>query len=108
MPILHTNLINPNTLNLTIECPKCNGQTEMQVPAEQFVNWQRGQLIQDAFPNLTTDEREAMMTGICPKCWEAMFADEDDDDLGECTGTTSPDPANYTAAEDAHIDQSRE
>ena len=28
--------------------------------------------IQDIFPYLSADEREALMTGICPKCWENL------------------------------------
>jgi hypothetical protein len=41
-------------------------------------------LIQNALPSLTSDEREALMTGMCPSCWEKMFAgttEEDEDDM---------------------------
>jgi hypothetical protein len=35
--------------------------------------------IQRAFPYLTADEREVMLSGICPECWERMFGGGDDD-----------------------------
>lgn len=36
----------------------------------------QGILIQDAFPFLTADEREFMLTGILPEEWDAMFGEE--------------------------------
>lgn len=34
--------------------------------------------IQNAFPKLTPAQREVLMTGIHPQCWDALFADEGD------------------------------
>lgn len=34
------------------------------------------QLIQDAFPNLTPDEREFILTGITPEEWDSVFPEE--------------------------------
>ena len=42
---------------------------ELDVKVHQFVAWERGELIQDAFPNLTPDEREFIKTGITPDEW---------------------------------------
>lgn len=33
----------------------------------------RGKLVQDAFPNMSADDREFLMTGITPAEWAAMF-----------------------------------
>lgn len=38
--------------------------------------WNRGELIQNALPYLTIDEREFLMTGITPEEWEETFKDE--------------------------------
>lgn len=37
-----------------------------------------GELIQNAFPYLSADEREVCMTGIDSIAWEEMFAGEDE------------------------------
>ena len=37
-------------------------------------------LIQDAFPELSKEDRERLITGICPKCWKELFGDEDEED----------------------------
>jgi hypothetical protein len=34
-------------------------------------------LIQDAFPDLTADQREFIMTGITPEEWDQMFSNPD-------------------------------
>lgn len=36
-------------------------------------DWNNGMLIQDAFPNLSADEREFIMTGMMPGEWDELF-----------------------------------
>ena len=43
---------------------------------ESFHSWNAGALIQNAFPELSADEREFVKTGITPKEWDAMFGEE--------------------------------
>jgi hypothetical protein len=51
----------------------CGGKAEtVMVPAEGLKKWQNGELIQRAFPTMTPDQREVMLTGIHPKCWDKM------------------------------------
>ena len=38
----------------------------------------QGAHIQDAFPNLTADQREFLMTGATPEEWDAIFGDNDE------------------------------
>lgn len=38
--------------------------------------WLNGEMIQNAFPYLTADEREVCMTGIDSIAWDAMFPPE--------------------------------
>jgi hypothetical protein len=35
--------------------------------------WKAGSYIQDVFPMLSADDREQMMTGIHPDCWDEIF-----------------------------------
>lgn len=55
-----------------------SGKTnEMDLPItyEQVQLWQGGELIQNAMPNLTPDQREFLMTGITPAEWEETFSE---------------------------------
>jgi hypothetical protein len=47
---------------------------ELDITSEQYLSWKYGNtLIQDAFPNLTPDEREFIKTGITPDSWDKIF-----------------------------------
>ena len=49
---------------------------ELPVTMEQLAAYARGGiLIQDAFPNLTPDQREFIMTGITADEWDAHFGE---------------------------------
>ena len=39
-------------------------------PYQDADNWTRGQLIQNAFPYLDSDQREMLLTGITPEMWD--------------------------------------
>jgi hypothetical protein len=41
--------------------------------------WEGGKLIQEAFPDLSADEREFLMTGSTPAEWQEIFGSDDDD-----------------------------
>jgi len=45
----------------------------MEVDQDDLNRWMQGELIQNAMPYLTPDEREFLMTGILPEEWEQMF-----------------------------------
>lgn len=61
-------------------CPICHCDTYIMVDAEEYARWQAGELIQVAMPGLDADEREMLISGICPVCWDDMFGDEDEDE----------------------------
>jgi hypothetical protein len=44
---------------------------EPQVFEESFSKWEKGELIQNAFPMLNADEREFLMTGMTASEWRA-------------------------------------
>jgi hypothetical protein len=74
----------------TIETPHCfwcgeDGTLEVPdqdaVLAQRYAHGYRGLgHIQDAFPNMSPEDREQIKTGIHSKCWEAIMSDEDDDE----------------------------
>jgi hypothetical protein len=46
----------------------------MTFTRQQYDDWKAGQLIQDAMPQLSAEEREFLMTGITPAEWNEAFA----------------------------------
>lgn len=58
------------TLNVERDCPFCNKKQYIKdISYDNFVDWQGGVLVQDAFPELTAQEREILISGICPDCF---------------------------------------
>lgn len=66
----------PDKTIFTRPCPMCGKLNSIEVDTREIEDgmseYGRGARIQDAFPNLTLDEREFFMTGICNDCWENM------------------------------------
>lgn len=49
---------------------------ELDITDEQLYKYHNGALIQDAFPNLTAEEREFFKTGITAEDWAGLFGPE--------------------------------
>lgn len=71
--------INYKEVSIVTECPFCGHANFVEVNEDDYLDWQDGKLAQDAFPYLSADEREMLISGICPTCWDGMFGGEDDD-----------------------------
>ena len=61
-------------------CPICGKFHEVMVSEADYYNWQDGELAQNAFPYLSAEEREILISGICPTCWDKMFPVQEEDD----------------------------
>ena len=61
-------------------CPICHDIAEIAVNDADYWDWKDGMLVQNAFPYLTAAERESLISGICPTCWNEMFSSEISDD----------------------------
>ena len=61
MLITKTSMLSGNTSSMDID-----------VSQDQIDLWQGGSLIQNVMPNLSTDEREFIMTGVTPEEWDSM------------------------------------
>ena len=61
--------------------PDCSNITTAKIEGAHLFRYNQGALVHEAFPELNADEREALFqSGICPKCWDKLFADEDEED----------------------------
>jgi hypothetical protein len=60
---------------------KFHSMTFENISEEEFQKcfklWMNDTLMQDAFPMLSEDEREFIMTGITPEEWNQMCPDDD-------------------------------
>jgi hypothetical protein len=60
-------------LTITIQCPFCGEYHEVDVNETAYDNWQSGELIQNAMPDLTPTEREQLISHLCPACQVKIF-----------------------------------
>lgn len=73
--------------NLTVgnRCPLCGKVHNVTVDKAGFERWILGVSVKSAFPYLSADEREILLSGICPECWGSMCAfDEEEEDADAC------------------------
>ena len=43
--------------------------------------WLNGELIQNCFRHLTSEQREILMTGFDDECWNSMFAESEEEEV---------------------------
>ena len=67
MQITRTSPVSGITRSLEIPCTE-----------EQMAAYKNGALIQVAFPDLTADQREFILTGITKEEWDELFKETDD------------------------------
>ena len=69
--------VNNKEVTIITACPFCGHANEIEVNEADYWDWQDGELVQNAFPYLSADEREMLISGICPKCWAKTFGEEE-------------------------------
>ena len=50
---------------------------ELDVTKDQIIAWKNGELAQLAFPDLSPNEREFIISGIVAEEWDQMFGGEE-------------------------------
>ena len=51
---------------------------DLDITEDQLLRWLNGALIQRAFPQLSADDREFIITGILPEEWDLHFTEEEE------------------------------
>jgi len=67
-------------VNVLGTCPLCGKEWNVSVSASEYAEWKSGRLIQDAMPSVPAEQREMLITGICPECWDKYMKPLDDED----------------------------
>lgn len=60
-------------VGMVLVCPFCGVQHFVFVPVEELAEYEAGALAQDAFKSLSAEEREQIISSICPDCQEEIF-----------------------------------
>lgn len=59
-------------------CMFCGKEHLIEMPREAFDRWRGGEHIQDVFPAMSADEREILISGTCPECWDLHMGGDDE------------------------------
>lgn len=69
-------------MEISNKCPMCGKESVVSITPKQEIGYlffREGiGHIQDLLPDLSANDREILMTGICPDCWKKMEDDEDE------------------------------
>ena len=75
--------VNYKEVCVVTACPFCGHAHEVEVNENDYWDWEDGELVQNAFPYLSADEREMLISGIGPTCWDKMFSVDEDFDYSD-------------------------
>ena len=77
---------NLKEVTVVTRCPFCGHANFVEVNEDDYDDWQDGVAVQVAFPYLSADEREMLISGICPTCWARTFGGDSEEDAAEDCG----------------------
>ena len=63
----------------TKPCIRCGESSTMMLDVEKIKRWVDGEYVQDVWPEMSIDNRELLITGTHPACWDEMFSDDDEE-----------------------------
>ncbi len=64
-------------IGIAVECVFCGQIHTVDVDGADYEEWMyEGVPAQRAFPYLKAEEREQLISHICPDCWNRMFKEE--------------------------------
>ena len=59
------------------DCPICGAKQSVIVRQYAYMKWVNKELsIQEAMPELSADEREILLSGVCSRCWGKTFKED--------------------------------
>jgi hypothetical protein len=61
----------------TPNCLECGEGSVVEVDPWQYKAWRDGTLIQVAFPDMSIADRELLISGTHPECWDKMVTNEE-------------------------------
>lgn len=74
------------TFAVTVACVACGEVEYIYVEPMDYVRWTKGTHAQDAFPYLTADERDCLISNMCLDCLDEMYRDLVEEEEDEYSG----------------------
>jgi hypothetical protein len=68
-----------HTYTFTGPCMKTGKPYSVTVPAEGLYRANQGESVQKAFPHLSSDDREFLISGYSPEGWKLLFPPEEEE-----------------------------
>ena len=62
----------------TRPCTVCNQYEVWSLDCEAVTRWQEGENIQSAFPDMSAEDREVLISGTHPVCWDKLCPAEEE------------------------------
>jgi hypothetical protein len=62
-----------------VVCRMCGEIYPIEVDLEGYQQWKAGELIQNALPELSDEERELLISKTCDSCWNKLFPEDFDE-----------------------------
>ena len=63
----------------SIPCRTCEQTISLEIGGYALFHLNQGAGAMTVLPDVSVDVRERFMSGYCPPCWTALFADDEDE-----------------------------
>lgn len=68
-------------MEVDIKCRLCGNLHKVEVAENDFLAHLKGEKkVQEIFPYLSAEDRELLISGICPKCWNDIIPKEEEEE----------------------------
>jgi hypothetical protein len=64
------------TVDVARTCVWCEERWVLSLPDKEYFAWVGGALAQDVWPDLAPAEREAIISGTHPECWDKLIGED--------------------------------
>ena len=89
---------------VTPACLGCGDTAVFVMTVEQQARYRAGEHVQRIFPTWSPEDRERLISGTCPDCWEEMWAEEEDEDWDEFDDVLEPESDFFNYERDWYVD----
>lgn len=62
---------------ITKQCDRCKNVYRFDCNMVDYLKWVNGDLIQNAMPYVSLDNRELLISGTCGTCFDKLFGESD-------------------------------
>jgi hypothetical protein len=75
----HSTFTDGSKTIISVSCRECLQKKQFDVETAHYDAWAAGALIQRAMPEISEDDRELLISGMCGTCFDSMFEDDAED-----------------------------